>query len=96
MNDDLHARLDKFELKLDKIADAVATIAVQNQRLVTLEKDNAVIHARMTSANDHISKIEKFQASCPRNTIGGQIKALWVFVSAIVLTIIGSFFKGSQ
>ena len=96
MNDDLHARLDKFEKKLDKIADAVALIAVQNQRLITLEKDNTVLHARITSTNEHISKIEKFQASCPRTTIGGQIRALWVFVCAIVLAIIGTFFKGSQ
>lgn len=94
MNDDLHARLDKFELKLDKIGEAIATIAVQNQRLVTLEKDSAVIHTRITSVNDHISKIEKFQASCPRHTFSGQIKALWVFVCAIVLAFIGTVFKG--
>jgi hypothetical protein len=94
MNEDLHLRLDKFEIKLDKIADAVATIAVQNQRLVTLEKDTAILHTRIDSSSEHISSIEQFQASCPRNSNQNQLKAIWVFVCGIVLSILGIFIKG--
>ena len=88
MTEAFEKRLDRFEEKMDKIAAAVSAIAVQENRLNTLERESTILFAKM-------DEVEKFQASCPRGGISGQLKALWLFVAAIVLSIIGTFFKGS-
>ena len=100
------ARLERIERKLDRLAETVAAIAVQNQRLNTLEKETALLfgkidaqESRLSSKIDaeasRISKTENFQASCPRHGYRAQIYTIWVFISAIILAVIAAFIKGA-
>lgn len=85
-HEEIKSRLDRFERKIDEIAKAISTIAVQDQRLKTLERENVLLFTKMDA-------VEKTAASCPRAGLTNQLKAIWVFVAAIVLAIVGNFFK---
>ena len=87
-------RLSRMEGKIDKIAEAVAVIAVQNQRLLTLEKETVLLFNKVDSVTEKMDAVKQFQASCPRDSYRGQVHALWVFVSAIIITIIVGFIRG--
>ena len=89
MNDD---RLERMEGKIDRLVETVATIAVQNQRLVTLERETTLIFAKLESLTTRLLTIEKFQASCPRDQYRGQINTLWVFVAGIGAAVVIRFF----
>lgn len=88
------SRLERMEGKIDDIAKAVATIAVQNQRLITLERETGLLFTKMDDVKAKLGKVENFQASCPRHSYRGQINTLWVFVSAIIVAIIVGFVRG--
>jgi hypothetical protein len=90
----LDKRLAGMEDKMDKLAEAVATMAVQNQRLVTLEKETTLLFVKHDSVSNDIGKVKQFQASCPRDMYRTQLHALWVFVSAIIIAVIVGFVKG--
>ena len=81
-------RLTRMEGKIDEIAKAVAIIAVQNQRLLTLEKDTVLLFTKVDSVSEKVEAVRQFQASCPRDSYRGQVNVLWGFVSAIILALI--------
>ena len=86
-------RLDLMDGKIDTLIDAVAQIAVQNQRLATLDRDTSNLDVRISDAEKEIKAITKFQASCPRHGLSKQLNVLWVFVVSIVVAIIGTWIK---
>lgn len=87
-------RLERIERKLDNLAETMSTIAVQNQRLNTLEKETALLFGKIDAQTSRIAQAEQFQASCPRHGYRGQITTIWVFISAIILAVIGTFVRG--
>ena len=87
-------RLTRMEGKIDKIAEAVAVIAVQNQRLLTLEKETVLLFSKVDAVTDKMESVKQFQASCPRDAYKAQVHALWVFVSVIVVAVIVGFIRG--
>lgn len=89
------ARLERIERKLDKLTETVSTIAVQDQRLNTLEKETGLLFGKIDAQASRIAQAEQFQASCPRHGYRAQITTIWVFISAIILAVIGAFIRGS-
>lgn len=87
-------RLTRMEGKIDEIAKAVAIIAVQNQRLLTLEKDTVLLFTKVDSVSEKVEAVRQFQASCPRDSYRGQVHALWLFISVIVVAVVVGFIKG--
>lgn len=87
-------RLSRMEGKIDKIAEAVAVIAVQNQRLITLEKETVLLFTKVDAVSEKVETVKQFQASCPRESYRAQVGVLWLFVSAIILTVIVGFIRG--
>ncbi len=81
-------RMDRMEGKLDSIHETLQTIAVQDQRIKSLEAQNVTIFHKLnelTNPKDGtIQKIRDHQASCPR----GQMKFLWTVVIGEVLALI--------
>ena len=74
---DTDARLDKIERKIDKIANTIQQIAVQDERIRHIEmgvKELGKKHDAFCVPGGELDRIQRQQASCPRN----QIKWLWI------------------
>lgn len=91
-NDDrlraIERRMDEQCTKLDRIEQALSAIAVQNSRIEDLQRDVSSLWLKWDSIScpgGTISKIEKWQASCPRT----QIKFLWWFVTGVGIALAG-------
>lgn len=81
-------RMDRMEGKLDSIHETIKVIAVQDQRIKSLEAQNRTIFDKLnelTNPKDGtIQKIQAHQASCPRS----QMKFLWTIVVGEILALI--------
>ena len=85
-------RLDKIEHKLDRIAETLNVVAVQNEQIGSLQiQVNALWHKYdgLTGPDSLLARVSTHQASCPR----GQIKYLWMLIVPLSLTILGVGFK---
>lgn len=74
-----HIILEKLEYltnKVDKIEDAVKIIAVQSNRLDTLDRDMAALWKVKDRCSDDMTAIKQFQAQCPRDEIS-RIEGRW-------------------
>jgi len=94
MNDDM--RLQNIEKKLDDHGDILKSIqgtlqaiAVQDEKIRAMQVSIETLYHRMDGITDPgvgiISKIQAWQASCPRS----QIKSMWYVVLPMGLTQIG-------
>ncbi len=90
----IEKKLDNQSTALDDIKTTLATIAVQDQRLHTLEQSNNTLWKKyddLASPEGVIQNMKTFQASCPRATIR------WVWVCLVpmgvtqILVAIGLF-----
>ena len=73
---DTDTRLAKIEAKIDDMANTLAKIAVQDERIKHLETQvNAVWrkYDSFCSPGGELDKMQKHQSSCPR----GQIRLIW-------------------
>jgi len=79
--------------KLDKIQITLNTLAVQNERISTLETQCGALWKKFDALVDPsagtITEIRQWQASCPRN----QIKLLWAVIIPMGLVLIELAFK---
>jgi len=85
---DMEARLGAIEHKLDKLTEAISTMAVQDEKLVHLTQQVSGLWAkydRLMSDDGSLAKIRRHQASCPRE----QIRWMWFIVIPLGLTILG-------
>lgn len=89
------ARLERIESKLDKLTETVSAIAVQNQRLNTLEKETGLLFVKLDACAAQIKKAENFQASCPRHGYRAQIGTIWAFISAIIIAVVVAYIRGA-
>jgi len=90
MNDDgrlmnIETKLDRQAKALDEIKTTLATIAVQDQRLHTLEQSNSTLWKKyddLASPKGVVQHLKNFQASCPRSIL----KWVWVVLIPMMLT----------
>jgi len=85
---DVEARLDAIEHKLDKLTEAISTMAVQDEKLVHLTQQVSGLWAkydRLISDDGTLARIRQHQASCPRD----QIRWMWFIVIPMGLTLLG-------
>ena len=84
----LREQMGKHEKKLDRIGDALETLAVQQARLGSVETKTETLFAKYNSLidprNGVITSIQTHQASCPRS----QIKVLWSIMIPVCLLVL--------
>lgn len=78
-------RLDRIEQKLDKMADAIVSLARMEERMVTLFKRMDNYEGSQTKIDERVSKLEKTSAS--RGTVISGLERLFWIVITVGLTV---------
>ena len=82
--ENIESKLDLQAQTLDDIKQTLSSIAVQNQRLQTLEKGSDTLwrkYDELAAPEGVIQKMKAFQASCPRATVR------WVWVCLVPMAV---------
>ena len=80
-------RLTRMEEKIDKLSDAVVSIARAEEKLIQLGTLTDVLFKKIDDMNDRVIEMEKTTAET-RAFINGFNKLTWIFVSGL-LTALG-------
>ena len=74
-------RLERVEEKLDKLTDAVVSIARIEERVNTVLKNNDRFFVRLYKLESRMEMVEK-KTSVNQKTIGAAERFIWVLISA--------------
>jgi hypothetical protein len=89
-------RLDRIETKIDKVAEAIVTVARQEERLVAMTADAAALAMKVLKIDDRIVHMEtkrlpavelKTHDNSEKLSIISRV--VWICVGAIITTIVG-------
>jgi hypothetical protein len=84
-------RLSRIEAKLDKLADAVVSLARMEERMLTIFKRIEHYEERQQKIEERVSEIEKDDAS--KDSIFGVVnRSIWL-VAGIALAFVFDLFK---
>ena len=84
------ARLARIESKLDKLSDAVVSLARMEERMLTLFKRMDKYEATQASLEDRVTEVEKISVS--RGAVFRLVdKAAWIIVGVVVALVIETF-----
>jgi predicted nucleic acid-binding Zn-ribbon protein len=81
-------RLDRIEEKIDKLADAVVSLARAEEKLLTLEKEHSILMQQIIKLNDRIEITEKNLIELS-GSISFASKIFWFVLSAMISSGIG-------
>lgn len=85
-------RLGNIEKKLDSIANAIAVIAVQDEKIIHLEKNVSKLWEKYDQGfgqSGVITKVMQYQASCPRTEVDRLNVRVWGLIISMLLLITG-------
>jgi hypothetical protein len=85
---DIEQRLMDIDSKIDRLRVAVESIAVQNVRIMELDKRVDALWNRWDNyagPQGVLDNVRNHQASCPRN----QVRLMWVVLIPMGLTLLG-------
>jgi hypothetical protein len=84
------SRLVRIEQKLDKLADAVVSLARMEERMITLFKRMDKYEATQASLEERVTEVEKISVS--RGAVFRLVdKAAWIIVGVVVALVIEAF-----
>ena len=83
MSDTQEQRLEKIEIKLDRLADAVVSIARIEERVATVLKQNDRFFTRMDKIEQRLEEVEA-QADVNSNTGRFIERFMWIIVAASI------------
>ena len=81
-------RLSRMEEKIDKLSDAVISIARAEEKLIQLGTLTDVLFKKIDDMNDRIIDMEKTTAET-KAFINGFNKLTWIFVSGLLTAVAG-------
>ena len=81
--DDVSNRLDKLESKIDRLADAVITIARIEERVTTVLKQNDRFIMRLDRLEDRVETVEQTAKLNKKDVSNGE-RVFWVVFSAVI------------
>ena len=90
VNDSEYKRLEKIEDKIDKLSDAVISIARIEERVNTVLKQNERFFTRMDKLEDRVETVEQ-KALVNTKGVGSIERFFWIIVSAVVAAIMYNF-----
>lgn len=83
-------RLDRIEEKIDKLSDAMISLARAEEKLIAIEKNN---HSNFDRMNRFSQKLDKIEDTCIDNsrTIGIITKMFWLVIGSVAVAAAGQF-----
>lgn len=89
--DNITDRLDRLELKIDKLADAMVALARTEEKIFALEADRKNLTERV---NRHSEKLDSLNDEIKENTrvTSNIVKLTWIIIGAIAAGYAQVFF----
>jgi hypothetical protein len=85
-------RLARIELKLDKLSEAVVSLARMEERMITLFNRMDGYDIRQSNIEDRVSEVEKITVS--RGAVFRLVdKLIWIVVGLVTAVVIEGFLK---
>ena len=93
MNKGESTRLDRIEEKIDKLADAVVSIARAEEKLSGLEQLNVEQHRKLTDIEDRLRVVET-KVHDVETSMGVLNKVIWIAITALITGAVAMMFWG--
>jgi len=90
MNINENNRLDRIEEKIDKVAEAIVSIARAEERISSLDDSTKIILKRMVHQDDRLRLIER-DLSHVEDTTKTIRSVVWTITTAIIGTLVAGF-----
>ena len=90
MSDSQDQRLEKIEQKIDRLADAVVSIARIEERVATVLKQNDRFIMRLDRLEDRVETVEQTTKLNKKDVSNGE-RVFWVVFSAVIAAIMYTF-----
>jgi hypothetical protein len=94
MNAGEKTRLDRIEEKIDKLADAVVSIARAEEKLAGLEQLNIEQHRKLQDVEDRLRVVET-KVHDVEGAVGILNKIFWIAITALVTGSVAMIFWGT-
>lgn len=94
MNAGEKTRLDRIEEKIDKLADAVVSIARAEEKLAGLEQLNIEQHRKLQDVEDRLRVVET-KVHDVEGAVGILNKIFWIAITALVTGSVAMVFWGT-
>jgi phosphoglycerate-specific signal transduction histidine kinase len=85
-------RLDRIESKIDKLAEAIISLARAEEKLVQLENDKKFLMEKMVKFEERLLHVER-NTSETASSLSFINRFFWIGMSAIGATVIGMWFS---
>ena len=85
-------RLDRIESKIDKLAEAIISLARAEEKLIQLENDKKFLMEQMIKFEDRLLQLER-NTSETASSLSFITRFFWIGMSAIGATVIGMWFS---
>jgi prefoldin subunit 5 len=83
-------RLDRIEAKIDKLAEAIVSIARAEEKLVSLENDKKFLMERMIKMEERVNVVEK-KTDDNSSAISIIQRITWIAISTAVAAAAGAY-----
>lgn len=83
-------RLDRIEAKIDKLAEAIVSIARAEEKLVSLENDKKFLMERMIKMEERVNLVEK-KTDDNSSAISIIQRITWIAISTAVAAAAGAY-----
>jgi hypothetical protein len=83
-------RLDRIEAKIDRLAEAIISLARAEEKLVQLENDKKFLMEKMIKIEDRVDRTER-KVDENTVTISAINRIFWITLSGAIATLIGAF-----
>jgi phosphoglycerate-specific signal transduction histidine kinase len=84
-------RLDRIESKIDKLAEAIISLARAEEKLIQLENDKKFLMEKMLKFEERLLQVER-NPSETASSLSFINRFFWIGMSAIGATVIGMWF----
>ena len=88
-------RLDRIETKIDKLSEAIISIARAEEKLIQLENDKKFLMERMLAIEERVSNTEK-RTEENSSAISIIQRITWIAVSTVVATAASAYIHFSK
>lgn len=85
-------RLDRIEIKIDRLAEAIISLARAEEKLVQLENDKKFLMEQIIKIDERLSEVEKI-TNDTASSFSFISRFFWIGMSAIGATVIGMWFS---
>lgn len=85
------ARLDRIEEKIDKLSDAMISLARAEEKLIAIEKNNHANFDRMNRFSQKLDNIED-RVNDNAHTVDVIKKTFWMVLGAVVVAATSQYF----